>query len=94
MIAGITSIVNDAAIRTNLIQAATMFVLQPLLRYEPVRRRNYEAQNVVAQRQSIVMFSPITKRVSQLEARQTLLEADFTLLRYQQESREVSKGLA
>jgi hypothetical protein len=73
-------LVNDLTINANLIQAATMFILYPLLKDE-INQRGYEP----LLRSEGFTNKRLTKRLLQLEARQTLLEADLALLHAQLE---------
>ena len=77
----IQPIAYDLTIKTNLVKAATMALLYPLLKDE--LRYN---QSFTRYKEAISMplrFDRLEQRVSNLEARNTLLEADLTLLRAQ-----------
>jgi len=68
--------VNDFTVKTNLIQAASMFLLEPLTRHD---------KQVVQYRPYSRLHNGLAKRIAQLEQRQVLLEADLSLLKGQLE---------
>lgn len=79
MIDPIPAIAYDLTIKTNLVEAATMSVLYPLLKDEI--RYN---QSFTRYKEAISMplrFDRLQKRIANLEKRQTLTEADLALLR-------------
>ena len=89
MIGQISAIANDLSIKTNIVQAATMLVLQPLLGGYRLSVRHGKNNNGYIKALTPVAYTPLPQRLSRLEVRQTLLEADFTLLRGQLEPERV-----
>ena len=81
MIPDVNSMAYDFTVKTNLVQATVMAVLEPLTGHNG--QRVLPRGKVLYLASPPAYYTPLEKRIAQLEQREILAEADLALLRGQ-----------